>query len=128
MNLVKLKFVNEHMHTRISHHRVDENYVDDICGIFFETWTEFGNMESAMFDEESKVEVVTIAASYEAKFGTTHEAVHDLVAIDDQEEDKVIQEFLMRLSIDNITVEDSLNVVEEAKKEEKDEKALIMEH
>ena len=43
------------MHAKIYHHKVDENYVDEICGIFFETRIDCGNMESAMFDEELKV-------------------------------------------------------------------------
>ena len=46
---------NEHMHARISHHSVDENYVDDVCGFFFERRIDCGNMVSTMFDEELKV-------------------------------------------------------------------------
>ena len=30
------KIENEHMHARISHHSVDENYIDDMCVLFFE--------------------------------------------------------------------------------------------
>lgn len=45
------------MHAHISQHRVDVHYVNDICGIFFETMIDSGNMVSAMFDEELKVEV-----------------------------------------------------------------------
>jgi len=47
----EVEIVNEHMHPQISHHRVDEPYVNDTYGIFFETWIDLGNMESAMFDE-----------------------------------------------------------------------------
>ena len=42
---------------------MDENYVDEIFGFFFETRIDCGNMESAMFDEELKVEATTVAAS-----------------------------------------------------------------
>ena len=41
---------NEHMHARISHHSVDEHYIDDMCGLFFETEIDCDNMVSAMFD------------------------------------------------------------------------------
>jgi len=54
---------NEHMHALIYNHKVDENYVDEICGLFFETRIDCGNMESAMFDEELKVEATIVVAS-----------------------------------------------------------------
>jgi len=44
---------NEHMHARISHHSVDEHYVDDMFGLFFETWIDCGNMVSAMFEKKN---------------------------------------------------------------------------
>lgn len=69
---------NDHMHAQISHHRVDENYVDEICGLFFEIGTNCGNIRSAMFDEELKVESMTIVASYEAIVRIYHEVVRDL--------------------------------------------------
>lgn len=69
----EVEIFNVHMHAQISQHRVDENYVNDICGIFFETGTSLENIESAMYDEELKVEVPIIPTIYEAKVGTTHE-------------------------------------------------------
>lgn len=96
--------VNENMCARISHHRVDENYVSD-SGLFFKTRTGCANMEGAMFDEELKVEVANVATSYEEKVWILNEVVCDLVAVDDQEEDKVIQEVLMRISINCIIVQ-----------------------
>ena len=42
---------------------MDENYVDEIFGLFFETRIDCGNMESVMFDEELKVEATTVATS-----------------------------------------------------------------
>ena len=71
-----------------------------------------------MFDEKLKVEVVTVATSYEEKVGIAHEVVCDLATIDDQEEDIVIQEFSMGISSSCIIVEDSLNTYEEAQEEE----------
>ena len=59
----EVEIVNEHMHAQIYHHKVDENDVDEICGLFFETRIDRGNMESAMFDEELKVEATIVAAS-----------------------------------------------------------------
>ena len=47
----EVEIVNEHMHAQIYHHKVDENYVHEICGLFLETRIDCGNMESAMFDE-----------------------------------------------------------------------------
>lgn len=64
-----------------------------------------------MFDEALKFEAAIIAARYEA-IRTTHEAICHLAAVDDQEHDKVIEEFLMRISINTIIVEDNLHVVE----------------
>lgn len=101
---------NEHMHARISHHRVDDHYVDDMCGLFFETRIDYGNMVSVMFDEALKVEVAFVAARYET-IEIAHEAVHDLATTNDQEEDKVIEDFLMRISTINITVEVTLHTV-----------------
>jgi len=114
----EVQFVNDHMHAQITHDRVDEHYVNDMCGFFFEIGIDCGNMVSVIFDEELKVDVATVAERYET-FGTAHEVVCDLVAVDDQEEDKVIEIFLMRISMDNIIVEYSLNAVEQ--KEEKEE-------
>ena len=85
------------MHARISHHRVDEHYVDDMCGLFLETRIDYGNMVSTMFDDALKVEVAFVATKYE-EFGTAHEVVHGLATINDQEEDKVIEECFMRIS------------------------------
>jgi len=62
----EVRIVNQHLHAQISHHRVDEHYVDDMCGFFFETRIDCGNMVSTKFDEELKVEAATIATSYEA--------------------------------------------------------------
>lgn len=42
---------NQHMHARISHHSVDEHYIDDMCGFFFEIGIDCGNMVNEMFDE-----------------------------------------------------------------------------
>jgi len=81
---------NEYMNARISHHSVDENYVDDMRGFFFETGIDCGNIVSAMFDEELKVEAAFVAAIYEA-VGTAHETVFHLAVADDQEYDKVIE-------------------------------------
>jgi len=47
----------------------------------------------------------------------------DLEAFDNQEEDKVIEDILMRISTNCIIVEDSFNEVEEVEKE-----ALTVEH
>ena len=30
----EVQFVNDHMHAQITHHRVDEHYVDDMCDFF----------------------------------------------------------------------------------------------
>lgn len=78
-----VEIVNENMYAQISHHRVDENYVDEICGLFFEKRTNCGNMECAMFDKQLKVEANVVATSYEAIVGISHETMHDLVVIDD---------------------------------------------
>jgi len=43
--------VNEHFHAQISHHRVDEHYVYDMHGFFFETRIDCGNMVSSVFYE-----------------------------------------------------------------------------
>ena len=59
----EVEIINEHKHAQINDHRVDENYFDEICGLFFETRIDCGNMESAMFDEELKVETTIVAAS-----------------------------------------------------------------
>ena len=40
---------------------MDKHYVDVMCGFFFEIGIDYGNMVSAMFDEELKVEVATVA-------------------------------------------------------------------
>jgi len=58
-----------------------------------------------------KVEAAIVATRYEV-VGTAHEAVCNLAAVDDKEQDKVIEEFLMRISTNNITVEDNLHAVE----------------
>jgi len=56
---------NKYMHAQISHHSVDENYVDDMCALFFEAKNDYsGNMVSGMFDETLKVEVTIVAARY----------------------------------------------------------------
>jgi len=49
-------------------------------------------MVSAMFDEEFKVEAANVKTIY-AMVGTTHEAICDLAAMNDQEEDKVLEYF-----------------------------------
>jgi len=90
----EVQFLNDHMHAQITYHRVDEQYVDDMCGLFFETRIDYGNMVSVILDEELKVDVATVAARYET-VGAAHEEVCDLVAVDDQEEDKVIEKFLL---------------------------------
>ena len=84
--------VNEHMHAWITHHRVDEHYVDDMCGFIFEIGIDCGNMVSAMFDEEMKAKASIVEESYEV-IGTTHEVVHDLAVANCQEKDKVIEVF-----------------------------------
>ena len=68
-------------------------------------------MVSAMFDEVLKVEATFVAARY-ARVETTHETVHDLEATNGQEDDKVIEDFLMRISTNSITVEDNPQTVE----------------
>ena len=78
----EVEIVNEHMHVEISHHKVDGNYVDQICGPFFEIRTDCGSMESAMFYEESKVEAITVAITYEEIVVISHEVVCDLATID----------------------------------------------
>lgn len=47
----KAEIVNEHMHSQISHHMVDEHYINDICVIFFETRIDHGNMVNVMLGE-----------------------------------------------------------------------------
>lgn len=89
----QVEIVNERMHASISHHRVDENYVDDTCGLFFEMGIDYVNMENVVFAEELEVEVVTVTTSSETKVGTSHEVARDLAATNDQEHDKVIEEF-----------------------------------
>lgn len=121
----EVEIVNEHMHGQISHRSVDEHYVDDMCGFFFEIEIDCGNMVNTMLDETLKVEVTTIAARHEA-VGTIHEGVCHLAVVDDQEEDKVIEDFLMRISTNNITVEDNLHEVE--KKVDVEQEALTKEH
>ena len=86
------------MHARTSHHSVDEHYVNDMCGFFFETWMDCDNMVSAMFDETLKDEVAIVAARYEA-VGTAHGIIGDPAVVDDQEQDKVIEEFLVIISV-----------------------------
>ena len=39
----EVEIVNEHMHAQIYNHKVDENYVDEICGLFFEIRTVITN-------------------------------------------------------------------------------------
>jgi len=70
-----------------------------------------------MFDVELKVEVSIVVIGYEAKVGIAYKVVHDLVAIDDQKEGKLIQDFFMRISIHCIIVEDSLHVAEKIEEE-----------
>ena len=112
---------NEHMHARISHHGVDELYVDDMCGLFFETWIDCDNMVSTMFDETLKVEATTVVARYEA-VGIAHEGVCHLARVYDQEHGKVIEEFFMRISTNIIRFEDNLYAVE--KKADVEQEAL----
>jgi len=81
-------------------------------------------MVSTIFDETLKAEAVTIVARYDV-VGIVHEAICHLAAINDQEQDKVIEEFFMRISTNNITVEDNLHAVE--KKEDIEQEALIEE-
>ena len=64
-----------------------------------------------MFDETLMVEAVTVAIRYEA-VGTPHEVVYCLAAVDDQEHNKVIEVLFMRISTNNITVEDNLHAFE----------------
>jgi len=64
-----------------------------------------------MLDKELKVEVAIVTAIYEV-VRTAHEALCYLAAVDDQEHDKVIEEFFGRISIDYIIVEDSFSEVE----------------
>ena len=71
-----------------------------------------------------KVEVLFVTTIYEA-VGIAHKTIHDLTTTNDQEEDKVIEEFLMRISTNNITVEDNLYVVE--KKADVQQESLIEE-
>lgn len=68
-------------------------------------------MVSAIFDETLKGEAATVAAIYEA-IGTSHETICHPIAANDQEHDKVIEEFLMRIPTNNITVENELHAVE----------------
>jgi len=100
-----------------------EHYVDHMCGFFFETRIDCGNMVSIMFDEALKGDATIVAARYEA-VGTAHETICHLATIDGQEQDKVIEEFLMRIST-NIKVEDNLHAVE--KKANIDQEALTEE-
>ena len=95
---------------------MNEHYIDDMCGFFFETGIDCNNMVSTMFDKKLKVEAETVAARYEA-IGTAHEVVCYLVVADDQEHDKVIEEFFMRISTNRKIVEDNLHVVEKKGKE-----------
>ena len=92
----KAEIGNEHMHARISYHSVDAHYFDVMCGFIFETRIYYGNIVHFVFDEALKVEVAFVAARYEI-VETAHKAVHDLAAANEQEEDKVIEEFLMRI-------------------------------
>jgi len=48
------------MPTRISQHRVDEHYVNDMRGFFFEIGIDCGSMVSIMLDEELKVEASNV--------------------------------------------------------------------
>lgn len=86
----EVEIVNEPVHAWISYCRVYKNYVDDICDLIFETWTNCGNMENAVFNEELNVKDAISVTSYEEKVGISHELVCNLATIDDQEEDKVI--------------------------------------
>lgn len=71
-----------------------------------------------------KVEVAIVASRYEA-VGNAHGVVHDLATRDDQEEDKVIEESLMRISTYHIMVEDSFSEVEKkAEKEDVEKESL----
>jgi len=125
---IVIEINNEYMHVRISHHSVDEHYVDDMCGFFFETRIDCDNTVNTMFDEELKVEVSTVAARYEA-VGTAHEAVCHLAAADDQEHYNVIEEFLMKISTNHIIMEDSFSDVEKkAEKDEVEQEALTKEN
>ena len=96
-----------------------------MCGFFFETGIDCGNMASTMFDETLKVDVATVAARYEA-VGTAHEAVSHLASVHDQEQYKVIEEFFMRISTNNITVEGNLHAAE--KKADVKQEPLTKEH
>jgi len=71
------------MHAQISHHRVDENYVDEMCGLFFEEKIQCGNMECSMFYEEVKAEAIIIIVIKESIVRIYHEAVCDLATIND---------------------------------------------
>jgi len=102
---------NDNMHVQISHHIVDEHYVGVMCGFFFEIGICCGKMVSLMFDETMKVDVATVPTRYKT-VGTAHEAVCHLGEVDDQEHDKVIEEFLMRICTNDITVEDNLHAIE----------------
>ena len=70
-----------------------------MTGFFLEIRIYCGNMVSIKFDEKLKVEAATIVVRYEA-IETSHEAACDLATVDDQEHDKVIAEFFMRISTD----------------------------
>ena len=118
---------NEHMHARISHHSVDEHYVEDMCGLFFETRIDCANMISVTFYETLNVEATTIVARY-AVIGTAHEEVCHITIVVDQEYDKVIGYLLMRISTDHIIVEDSFREVEKkVENEEAEQKDLTKE-
>lgn len=63
-----------------------------MCGFVFEIGIDCSYMVSAMFDEELKVEVPTVAARCEA-VRIAHETICDAATTDDQEEDIMIKEF-----------------------------------
>lgn len=83
---------------------MDEHYVNVMCGFFFETKTDCGNMVSTIFYETLKVEAATIAARYEL-VGTAQEVVCHLPVVDDQD-------FFMSISTNNIIVEVNLHSIE----------------